>query len=218
MTYIDLTLKGVVTGFILSIMIGPVFFVLLETSITKGIKAALALDFGVLLSDLLYILIAYVFYSEVAHLGSKDNRQLMNVIGGILFLGYGILNFLKKSHPKEDKTTLQSITNSKDILVLMVKGFLLNLANPMVIFYWFSIMTLANSYVETSSSDYPIFYFLSVIILTFFSIDMLKIMGAKYLRPLVTNRLLNGLNILIGIVFTGFGVFLIIRSYIEQVQ
>jgi threonine/homoserine/homoserine lactone efflux protein len=125
---------------------------------------------------------------------------------------------LKKSHPKEDKTTLQSITNSKDILVLMVKGFLLNLANPMVIFYWFSIMTLANSYVETSSSDYPIFYFLSVIILTFFSIDMLKIMGAKYLRPLVTNRLLNGLNILIGIVFTGFGVFLIIRSYIEQVQ
>lgn len=218
MTYIDLTLKGIVTGFVLSIMIGPVFFVLLETSITKGIKAALALDFGVLLSDLLYILIAYVFYSEVADLGSKDNRQVMNLIGGILFLGYGILNFLKKSHPKEDKTTLQAITNSKDILVLVFKGFLLNLANPMVIFYWFSIMTLANSYVETSSSDYPIFYFLSVIILTFFSIDLLKIMGAKYLRPLVTNRLLNGLNILIGIVFSAFGVFLIIRSYLEQVQ
>lgn len=218
MTYIDLTLKGIVTGFVLSIMIGPVFFVLLETSITKGIKASLALDFGVLLSDLLYILIAYVFYSEVADLGSKDNRQVMNLIGGILFLGYGILNFLKKSHPKEDKTTLQAITNSKDILVLVFKGFLLNLANPMVIFYWFSIMTLANSYVETSSSDYPIFYFLSVIILTFFSIDLLKIMGAKYLRPLVTNRLLNGLNILIGIVFSAFGVFLIIRSYLEQVQ
>ena len=77
MTYFDLILKGVVTGFILSIMIGPVFFVLLETSITKGIRAALALDFGVLLSDLLYILIAYVFYSEVASLGSKDNRLIM---------------------------------------------------------------------------------------------------------------------------------------------
>jgi hypothetical protein len=38
------------------------------------------------------------------------------------------------------------------------------------------------------------------------------------LRPLVTNRLLNGLNILIGIVFSAFGVFLIIRSYIDQVQ
>jgi threonine/homoserine/homoserine lactone efflux protein len=199
-------------------MIGPVFFVLLETSITKGIKAALALDFGVLLSDLLYILIAYVFYSEVSDLGSKDNRQVLNVIGGVLFLAYGILNFLKKSHPKEENSTIQSITNSKDIMVLMVKGFLLNLANPMVIFYWFSIMTLAHSYVESASSNYPIFYFLLVIILTFFSIDTLKIIGAKYLRPLVTNRLLNGLNILIGIVFSVFGIFLIIRSYIEQVQ
>jgi threonine/homoserine/homoserine lactone efflux protein len=218
MTFFDLTLKGIVTGFILSIMIGPVFFVLLETSITKGIKAALALDLGVLLSDLFYILIAYVFYSEVADLGSKDNRQILNVIGGILFLAYGILNFLKKSHPKEDNSTIQSITNSKDIVVLMVKGFLLNLANPMVIFYWFSIMTLANSYVETASSNYPIFYFLMVILLTFFSVDVFKIVGAKYLRPLVTNRLLNGLNILIGIVFSIFGIFLIIRSYIEQVQ
>jgi threonine/homoserine/homoserine lactone efflux protein len=79
-------------------------------------------------------------------------------------------------------------------------------------------MTLAHSYVETASSNYPIFYFLLVILLTFFSIDSLKIVGAKYLRPLVTNRLLNGLNILIGIVFSVFGIFLIIRSYIEQVQ
>jgi threonine/homoserine/homoserine lactone efflux protein len=218
MTYFDLTLKGIVTGFILSIMIGPVFFVLLETSITKGIKAALALDLGVLFSDLFYILIAYVFYSEVADLGSKDNRQIVNVIGGILFLAYGVSHFLKKSHPKEDNTTVQSISNSKDIVVLMVKGFLLNLANPMVIFYWFSIMTLANSYVETASSNYPIFYFLMVILLTFFSVDVFKIVGAKYLRPLVTNRLLNGLNILVGIVFSVFGVFLIIRSYIEHVQ
>lgn len=217
MTYIDLTLKGVVTGFVLSVMIGPIFFVLLETSVTKGIRAALALDFGVLLSDFLYILIAYVFYSEVASLGSKDNRQILNILGGILFISYGVFNFAKR-FPKEQSTDIQAITNSKDVLVLIVKGFLLNLANPMVIFYWFSIMTLANSYVETANSTYPIFYFLMIIILTFFSIDLLKIVGAKYLRPLVTVRLLKGLNILIGIVFSVFGIFLLIRSYIDPLQ
>ena len=47
----DLVLKGIVTGFILSIMVGPVFFVLLETSIKKGVRAALAFDLGVLLND-----------------------------------------------------------------------------------------------------------------------------------------------------------------------
>jgi threonine/homoserine/homoserine lactone efflux protein len=213
MTYFDLTLKAVVTGFILSVMIGPVFFVLLETSITKGVRAALALDFGVLLSDLLYILIAYVFYAEVASLGSKDNKLILNTIGGSLFLIYGIINLFKKiKNPEQD--TLKSVPKSKDIVVLFVKGFLLNLANPMVIFYWFSIMTLGTSYVEDTQVQYPIFYFISIILVTFFSLDIIKIFGAKYLRPLVTIRLLNGLNKLIGIVFGLFGLFLLIRSYI----
>lgn len=160
MTYFDLILKGVVTGFILSIMIGPVFFVLLETSITKGIRAALALDFGVLLSDLLYILIAYVFYSEVASLGSKDNRLIMNIVGGALFLLYGIVTLLKKANTDNETITAPAIPNSKDMVVLMVKGFLLNLANPMVIFYWFSIMTLGTTYVnESTTIQYPIFFF-----------------------------------------------------------
>jgi threonine/homoserine/homoserine lactone efflux protein len=195
MTYFDLILKGVVTGFILSIMIGPVFFVLLETSITKGIRAALALDFGVLLSDLLYILIAYVFYSEVASLSSKDNRYIMNIIGGVLFLLYGLVTLLKKTNTDSEVITSPAIPNSKDMVVLMVKGFLLNLANPMVIFYWFSIMTLATTYVNDATTIHsPILFFLLVIIFTFFSIDVLKIIGAKYLRPLVTNKLLNCLK------------------------
>lgn len=219
MTYFDLILKGVVTGFVLSIMIGPVFFVLLETSITKGIRAALALDLGVLLSDLLYVLIAYVFYSEVASLSSKDNRYIMNIIGGVLFLVYGIVTLLKKTKTDFEGNFTLTIPNSKDMLVLVIKGFLLNLANPMVIFYWFSIMTLGNSYVDDATTiQYPIFFFLLVIILTFFSFDILKIVGAKYLRPLVTNKLLNGLNKLIGIIFSLFGVFLILRSFIEIPQ
>ena len=61
----DLILKGIVTGFVLSIMIGPVFFVLLETSIRRGVKAAIAFDLGVLLNDIFYILIAFVFYKQV---------------------------------------------------------------------------------------------------------------------------------------------------------
>jgi threonine/homoserine/homoserine lactone efflux protein len=200
-------------------MIGPVFFVLLETSITKGIRAALALDLGVLLSDLLYVLIAYVFYSEVASLSSKDNRYIMNIIGGVLFLVYGIITLLKKTKTDYEGNSTLIIPNSKDLLVLVIKGFLLNLANPMVIFYWFSIMTLGNSYVNDATTiQYPIFFFLLVIIFTFFSFDVLKIVGAKYLRPLVTNKLLNGLNKLIGIIFGLFGVFLILRSFIEIPQ
>ena len=41
-------------GVMLAFTIGPVFFILIETSITKGIRSALAFDFGAISGDILY--------------------------------------------------------------------------------------------------------------------------------------------------------------------
>lgn len=46
-------------GFLLSFMIGPVFFVLLETSAIRGFRAAIVFDFGVILADIFFLAIAY---------------------------------------------------------------------------------------------------------------------------------------------------------------
>ncbi|MEZ4889042.1 MAG: LysE family transporter [Crocinitomicaceae bacterium] len=98
------------------------------------------------------------------------------------------------------------------------KRFLLNLANPLVIFYWFSVLSFGDSrHVEGFSSTFTIFIFISLVLLTFFSIDILKIFGAKQLRPFITPKLLKGLNMLIAIVFVVFGVFLIFQGLIEKV-
>ena len=214
----ELTIKGIVTGFVLSIMIGPVFFVILETSIRRGVKAALALDLGVLISDLVYILIAYVFYSEVSGLINGENKGLLKLIGGILFVIYGAFTFFKK--PKEEKVDEVGnvVQNSTDYFMLALKGFLLNFANPLVIFYWFSVITMgAKNSEHAGTNENSILFFLGVILVTFFSFDLLKIVGAKKLRPLVTERLLVALNQLIGIVFFGFGVFLVIQGIIGKV-
>jgi len=45
-------LTGLPWGLFLSFMVGPVFFILLETSITKGFRAAMAFDLGVVLGDI----------------------------------------------------------------------------------------------------------------------------------------------------------------------
>jgi len=213
---IDLTIKGIVTGFILSIMIGPVFFVLLETSIRKGARAALALDLGVLLSDLVYILIAYVFYSEVAALNSGEKSGLLKIIGGSLFMLFAFITFFKKVKEIKVDAVGKVVQKPSDYVMLSLKGFLLNLANPMVIFYWFSVMTLAEKNTNApDNQEGSIFFFILVLLITFFSFDLLKIFGAKKLRPLVTYKVLVTLNRLIGIVFFGFGIFLIIKGTLK---
>jgi threonine/homoserine/homoserine lactone efflux protein len=201
-------------------MIGPVFFILLETSIRKGVRSAIAFDIGVLFSDFIYILIAYVFYSQVASItGDGKNNENAKIVGGALFIIYGVVTFFKKLKAPQVDEEGNIIQNQKDYLLLFLKGFLLNFANPFVIFYWFSVMTLAakqsHSAINAGDSS-PIMYFITIILITFFSIDMLKIMGAKKLRPLVTDNLLKALNQLTGIVFVGFGLFLIIKIVLEK--
>lgn len=208
----ELVLKAIVTGLILSIMLGPAFFVLLETSIRKGVRAALAFDAGVLLSDLTYIIIAYVFVKQVASLSDGGDNALIKLIGGVLFIVYGVLNYRKKVKERTFKETQNKLRHSKDYWILFVKGLLLNLANPLIIFYWFSVMALGKTASKDSFSGWDMFFYISIILLVFFSIDVLKIIGAKKLRPFITSAVLKSLNRIIGIVLVTFGIFLIVNS------
>lgn len=210
----DLIFKGIITGLILSIMVGPVFFVLLETSIRKGIKAAVFFDLGVLFNDILYILIAYFFYQQVSTIMEHEDTSFLQGVGGVLFVLYGVYYLVWKKVDAQDlDTSFGGKQNTKGYILLFIKGFLLNLANPMVVFYWFSVMTIA--YGDSSwDRNTAIIVFVSVIVITFFSIDFLKILGAKKLRPLLDPRRLRFLNKFIGLVFIAFGAFLVFRGII----
>lgn len=213
-------LQAIGIGFLLSVMVGPVFFILLETSITKGIRAALALDIGVFISDILYILFALSFVDQISSINSGENKLIFGFIGGSIFIIYGIFYFFKKS--KMVDLTLEAENTSKEVgvapkdyLLLGLKGFILNIANPAVIFYWLSILSLAAQSVpdNTKNPNTWILLFLSILLGTYFSIDVLKVFTAKRLRTLVNQNLLNALNILIGLIFFLTGVFQIIKNF-----
>jgi threonine/homoserine/homoserine lactone efflux protein len=209
-------------GFLLSILVGPVFFILLETSITKGFRAAISFDLGVLLSDVLYILIAVMFMEQIKGLDTASNKMLFGFIGGTIFIIYGLFTFFKKPVVIENSlietnvVVNMPVTQTKDYIMLGVKGFLLNFANPLVIFYWLSVASFANQFAPDKSSIGWVFLFISIVLFTFFGVDMLKILAAKKLRPLVNPKLLQALNRVIGIVFCLFGVFLILQNVIHK--
>ena len=210
----ELILKAVFTGVILSLMIGPAFFLLLETSIKKGVRAALAFDLGIFLSDLFYIVIAYIFYGEVSKLVSGKHTELLKAISGGLFIIYGIISFFKKSKIQSQEEIDNSSNTSKDYIIQFLKGLMLNLVNPMVIFYWFSVMALGTEHGADSWIDNILF--IGVLLITFFSIDVLKIMGAKKLRPFITDQLLGSLNRITGAILFLFGVVLLLQGILKN--
>ena len=86
-------LTAIPLGIFLSFLIGPVFFVLLETSAVKGFRAALVFDLGVVFADIVFILIAY--FSSYKLIESLKNDPSIFIFGGILMLTYGIISFIK---------------------------------------------------------------------------------------------------------------------------
>lgn len=212
---LELVVKAVITGFVLSVMIGPVFFLLLETSIRKGIRAALAFDLGVLFSDSLYITIAFFFYSEVSDLMKGENEAYLKMFGGFMLLLFGIITYIKS--PKEEKIKdLGQNHTLKDYVMLFVKGMLLNMANPMVIFYWFSVMALGAKHNTDMSFSTQMLIYIGIILSVFFLVDILKIIGAKKLRPFITNKVLKSLNHFTGGILALFGIILLIQGVLDK--
>ncbi|PHK21592.1 lysine transporter LysE, partial [Nostoc linckia z15] len=133
-------LLAVPWGFILSFMPGAVFFVLLETSVIKGVRAALAFNSGVIIADIFFILIAY-FSSYRLIQTIKDDPALF-VFGGLILVTYGIISFIKvrKNSGTEIISDEEREILRKNYAGLFIKGFFLNFINVGVLGFWLTII------------------------------------------------------------------------------
>jgi threonine/homoserine/homoserine lactone efflux protein len=214
---IEIIFGGIGYGLLLSIMVGPAFFILIETSITKGVKEALYLDLGVLISDFVYVTIAFLFFQEVEELMESENRYFLKIIGGAAFIIFGITNLMKAKKPKLLPKT--KLGNAKDLkasnhLMMVLKGFMINALNPGVLFYWLTMMSLlpqAAPELKLSYVSVQIIY-ISLILLTFFSIDILKIIGAKKLKEFLTPAWIRVVNIVLGSILMLFGLLFLVQG------
>jgi threonine/homoserine/homoserine lactone efflux protein len=216
----DFVFHAFTIGLLLSLIPAPVFFVLLENSITKGIRSALAIDLGVMLSDIVYILLSVLFVDQINTLLTGKNKELFDILGGLIFIAFGLLNLFKKSKMHNGDRELEEVTEKyhlkestdpkKNFGLMIAKGFLLNFANPLVIFYWLSMASVAKRESPDDSNGF-LFLYLGIILTTFIAFDIIKIFTAKKIRNLVTVQLLNRLNKFIGSVFIAFGLFFIFR-------
>ncbi|GAQ49868.1 lysine transporter LysE [Flavobacterium psychrophilum] len=177
--------NGIPLGIFLSFMIGPVFFVLLEISITKGFRAALIFDLGVILADIFFISIAYLgSYRLIQSL--KDDPALF-ILGGIIMVTYGLISFfrLRKAHKAADEEEVVELIK-KDYLNLFIKGFLLNFINIGVLGFWLLIII---TFVPKLQSEVPnVIWFFTTVILTYIVTDICKILLSKQLRNKLTTE------------------------------
>ena len=205
---LDLIFYATILGITLSFMVGPVFFVLLEISITKGVRQALQFDFGVILADALFITLAY-FGSEALLEGIKQNNKLYWIGGAVIFI-FGIANIIRAHQKKK----LEAVTIDLKVAQsswYALKGFLLNFLNVGVLFYWItSMVILKNRYAEQPGK---VFLYFGITLGAYFVTDLIKIFFARKLKRLLTPKSLLILEKTIGFIMMAFGIGVALKGF-----
>jgi threonine/homoserine/homoserine lactone efflux protein len=206
-------LAGIPWGIFLSFMIGPVFFILLETSIIKGFRAAVVFDMGVIFGDIVFIGIAYL--GSYRLIQSLKDKPALFIFGGILMLSYGIISFI--SLRKEKKVDTKEIDNEiirKNYLSLFIKGFFLNIINVGVLGFWLAIIISIGPKMDMETSRMMTFF--SAVIISYLFVDCIKILLAKQLKSKMTPSNILKIKKGISVVLMIFGLVLITQGWFPE--
>ncbi len=206
---LDDILAAIPFGIILSFTIGPVFFVLLETSATKGFRSAIIFDLGVILADIVFILLA--FYSTNKLVDKLKDDPNFVIFGGVLFVTYGTISFVKTSKSfRSIVREYHKVEFEKNAFgKLFIKGFLLNFINIGVLIGWLGFIVIGSTITESPNG---VEIFIATMLTVYFLTDLVKIAIAKRLRNKLTPKLIFKTKKIVALAILGFGVLLLIQG------
>jgi threonine/homoserine/homoserine lactone efflux protein len=205
-TGMEIVFNGIISGVVLALLIGPVFFTILQTSIERGFNSGFFVAIGVSLSDAFYILVSYL--GLVPFVTNGSTRHYLAYGGALVLFGFGIYYLFIKSRKLSNFNPATISARSPGRLI--AKGFIINGLSPMVLFFWVATVGVATTQFGYTSPREILTYF-SSIVLTVFVTDLMKAKLADKLRLLITPRFIRILNIVLGIVLVVFACRLIMN-------
>ena len=199
-------LTPITVGFFTAFIMGPVFWVLLETSITKGFKAAVAFDLGVMFADVCFIGVCYLGSFQL--LEDEQNKQGLFVLGGTILLLYGLFSWINRNKKSKDQPEIQE--SKENYFGLAAKGFAINILNVGVFIFWGGVTIVSSPASGKSFTSFVLFF--SIVLLSYFITDLLKISVANRFKSLLTGKGIVIVNSIVSLILIVSGIVLILKG------
>ena len=119
----------------MSILLGVVFFLLIQAGIQHGIKKGVIIASGVIAGDLIFLSLAISFTAAISDFLQKY-QQSIYWLGGLLLLVMGSWTWLKKRSAVGENNEVKGLKSARDFFV---KPFLINLLNPANAAWWLGL-------------------------------------------------------------------------------
>lgn len=136
---VDIVYKGVIIGVLVSAPMGPIGLLCIQRTLNKGPWHGFFSGVGAAFSDLIYAAITCLGMGIVIDF-ITNNQDILQIIGSILLLIYGIYIFRSNPSKKLQKPKENINSYSQD----MVTAFFLTLSNPFIIFLYIALFARFN--------------------------------------------------------------------------
>lgn len=200
-------LEGILFGLTLAILLGPIFIVLVQSSLERGLRAGLIAASGIWVSDILIVGLALIFLKRISpFVQSQGFVFWVGLIGGVVLCAVGAATFVRRTTLDFEKKKF----SASSIFDYWTRGFLVNTINPFTFIFWISVITsfVISRYLNMTES----LLFTGAIIATIIVTDSIKVILAKLIRTRINERILRIINQVAGVALIIFGVILLVRS------
>ena len=140
----NIFISGLLTGLILQLGIGPVFFFIVNLALQKTIYDGFAGVIAVTIVDFLYIALAIFGVGKL--LEQKKIKKAFGIISSLVLILFGILMIVSIT---KDGSSISTNTIPTDVFGSFTSIFILTISSPMTIIFWtglFAAKALEKSY------------------------------------------------------------------------
>ena len=158
-TILDLLVKGIIVGVVVSAPLGPVGVLCIQRTLNKGRWYGFVTGLGAALSDICYALITGYGMSFMDELILK-HQMFLQVVGSIMLLAFGIYTF--RSNPV--KSLRPTSNNRGSLLHNFVTAFFVTLSNPLIIFLFICLFARFSFVMPGSPLGFQLVGYLAIIL------------------------------------------------------
>jgi arginine exporter protein ArgO len=204
-------LDGFLTGLILQIAIGPVYFFILNLALAGSLTDAFAGIAAAVLVDYLYITLAILGVGKALEL--QRITTILGFIGALVLCIFGLVMILD---PFTGRLGYEFVEKSVNPFSSFISTMLLTISSPLTILFWTGVFASRAVQKDYSGKELiPFGIAAGLASLVFLSISISAIYSIKLALPA---NLIKSLNAAVGVILIGYGLVRIAKLIQEWIQ
>ena len=192
--------EGLLTGILLTIMVGPVTMVILRSGIEVNRTAGVWTAIGTWVSDFVFITLTYWMTASIETWATQEtNKFALYLIGGLGLLTVGLMMMrVSRTKVKEDQIpTVYHYSQAFD------SGFIVNSLSPFTLFFWLGAAVFLHM-----QNGHPLYYY-GGLMLTLGMGDFTKAWIAPKLTQWLKAHYVYWIQVIAGITIALTGVYIV---------